>query len=173
MPLVEFQSTTISRVVKSTLASESASLSTALDRQLYLRLLVKSLLHGEPLFDPEWRHKMVVPGILITDAKLLYDHLNTAGKIPKERQTMIDLLVARDLIESGALKLCWVPTMHMLADVLTKAMKPSEIYVKFRDEQRFSLVRTSEDQDKEQWRLQLRQGQRQRRKTRDKEKLQD
>jgi hypothetical protein len=41
-------------------------------------------------------------------------------------------------------------------------MKPSEIYVKYRDEQRFSLVRSSADQDKEQWRLQLRQGQRQR-----------
>ena len=52
--LVEFQSATISRVVKSTLASESVSLSTALDTQLYLRLLVQSLLHGEPLYDPEW-----------------------------------------------------------------------------------------------------------------------
>ena len=61
---------------------------------------------------------------------------------------MIDLLVAGDLIESGALKLCWVPTTHMLAEVLTKAMKPSEIYVKFRDGQPFSLVRTSTDQDK-------------------------
>ena len=169
--LVEFQSATITRVVKSTLASESASLSTALDRQLYLRLLVQSLLQGEPVYDPEWRHKMVVPGILITDAKSLYDHLNTTGKIPKERQTMIDLLVARDLIESGALKLCWVPTMHMLADVLTKMMRPTEIFVKFREEQRYSLVRTSENQEKEQWRLQLRQGQRLRRKTRDKETL--
>ena len=167
--LVEFQSATITRVVKSTLASESASLSTALDRQLYL--LVQSLLQGEPVYDPEWRHTMVVPGILITDAKSLYDHLNTTGKIPKERQTMIDLLVARDLIESGALKLCWVPTMHMLADVLTKMMRPTEIFVKFREEQRYSLVRTSENQEKKQWRLQLRQGQRLRRKTRDKETL--
>ena len=56
--LVEFQSATITRVVKSTLASESASLSTALDRQLYLRLPVQSLLQGEPVYDPEWRHKM-------------------------------------------------------------------------------------------------------------------
>ena len=59
----------------------------------------------------------------------------------------------------------------MLADVLTKMMRPTEIYVRFRDEQRFSLVRTSVDQDKEQWRLQLRQGQRQRRKTRGKENV--
>ena len=169
--LVEFQSATITQVVESTLASESASLSTALDKQLYLRLLVQSLLQGEPVYDPEGRHNLVVPGILITDAKSLYDHLNTTGKIPKERQTMIDLLVARDLIESGALKLSWVPTMHMLADVLTKMMRPTEIFVKFREEQRYSLMRTSENQEKEQWRLQLRQGQRLRRKTRDKETL--
>ncbi len=86
---------------------------------------------------------------------------------------MTDLLVARDLIEPAALKLCWVPTMHMLADVLAKAMKPSEIYVKFRDAQRSLLVRTSADQDKQQWRVQLRRGQHQRRKARDKENLQD
>ena len=167
--LVEFQSATISRVVKSTLAAESASLSTALDRQLYLRLLTQSLLYGEPHFDPEWRHKLKIPGIMVTDAKSLYDHLNTTGKIPKERQTMIDLLVARDLIEMGTMKLCWVPTTHMLADVLTKAMKPGEVYEKFKNEQRFSLVRTLEDKEREQHRLQLRQGQRQRRKERTKE----
>ncbi len=115
MPLMDFQSETILRVVKSTLASESAVLSTALDRQLYVRLLVQSLLCGEPLYDPEWRHKLAFPGITITDAKSLYDHLNTTGKIPRERQTMTDPLVARDLIESGALKLCW------LADVPTES----------------------------------------------------
>ena len=103
--LVEYQSTTISRVVKSTLASESVSLSTALDRQLYLRLLAQSLQYGEPVYAPDWRHKLVTPGILATDAKSLYDHLNTTGKIPKERQTMIDLLVARDLIEAGTVQL--------------------------------------------------------------------
>jgi hypothetical protein len=124
-----------------------------------------------PQFDPERRNKMLVPGILITDVKSLSDHLSTTGKIPKERQTMIELLVARDLIESGASKLRCVPTMHRLADVLTKAIKATEIYVKFRDEQRFSLVRTSADQDKEHWYLQLRQGQRQRRKTREKANL--
>ncbi len=42
-------------------------------------------------FDPEWRHKMVVPGILIADERSLCDNLNMTGKIPKERQTMIEL----------------------------------------------------------------------------------
>ena len=46
--VVEFHSVRIPRIVKSTLAAESASLSTALDRQLYARLLLEALLHGEP-----------------------------------------------------------------------------------------------------------------------------
>ena len=166
--LVEYQNTTISRVVKSTLASESASLSTALDRQLYLRLLVQSLLEGEPIYAPDWRHKLTVPGILVTDAKSLYDHLNTTGKIPKERQTMIDLLVARDLIEANAVRLCWVPTKHMLADILTKMMAPGAVFRMFRDKQLYSLIRNDEEQEEELRLLGLRQGQRQRRKVRDK-----
>ena len=45
---VEFSSNTINRVVRSTMAAESASLSTALDRQLFLRLLIESMIYGEP-----------------------------------------------------------------------------------------------------------------------------
>ena len=144
------------------------SLSTALDRQLYLRLLVQSLLHGEPTYAPDWRHKLTTPGILVTDAKSLYDHLNTTGKIPKERQTMSELLVARDLIEANAVKLMWVPTKHMLADILTKMMLAGDIFKMFRERQVFSLIRNGEEQEEEQRRLGLRQGQRQRRKARDK-----
>ena len=118
------------------------------------------------------RHKLVTPGILVTDVKSLYHHLNTTGKIPKARQTMIDLLAARDLIEEGTMRLCWVPTKHMLADTLTKVMKPGEVYMKFRSKQLFSLVRNKGEQDEEQRRLGLRHGQRQRRKARDKAKLQ-
>jgi hypothetical protein len=44
--IVEYSSTRISRVVKSTMAAESASLSLALDRQLYLRLLIEAVLYG-------------------------------------------------------------------------------------------------------------------------------
>jgi hypothetical protein len=164
--LLEFQSSTISRVVKSTMAAESASLSTALDRQLYLRLLLQSLLHGEPEYTPDWRHKLKIPGVMVTDAKSLHDHLNSTGKIPKERQTMIDLLVARDLVEAGAVSLRWVPTTHMLADVLTKAMKPGPVFERFRTQQLYALAQTEEDKAREQHRLQLRQGQRQRRKDR-------
>ena len=100
---VEFQSTTITRIVRSTMAAESASLAQAVDRQLYLRLLIECILYGEPDLSGDWRMQLKVPGLVVTDAKSMYDHLSKSGSIPTERQTLIDLLVARDLHENGAI----------------------------------------------------------------------
>jgi len=164
--LIEYQSTKIDRVVKSTMAAESAALSRALDRQLYARLMLEAILHGEPEFDEGWRHRLKIPGIVVTDAKSLYDHLRTTGSIPNERQTLIDLLIARDLCENGIVEIRWVPTAHQLADVLTKMMRVPETMSKFLRDQEYCLVQTVEAQGKEEHLKQLRQGQRERRKLR-------
>jgi len=164
--VAEFQSSTIHRVVKSTLAAEAASMSTALDRQLYLRLLLEAILYGEPACGPDWRHRLKIPGILITDARSLYDHLNKTGSVPKEKQTLIDLLVARDLTEANALKLRWTPTTHMLADILTKVTAMTAVFGKFLKDGLYCLTQTAEEQELEKHRKELRQGQRQRRRER-------
>ena len=58
---------------ESTMAAESASLSIALDRQLYLRLLVEAMLHGEPeSYLHDWHMKLKVPGLCVTDAESLF-----------------------------------------------------------------------------------------------------
>jgi hypothetical protein len=133
--IVEYSSTRISRVVKSTMAAESASLSLALDRLLYLRLLIEAVLYGEPELGPNWRHELKVPGILVTDARSLYDHINKTGSLPSERQTLIDLLIARDLTEAKAITVRWVPTTHQLADIFTKFMRSTPIFSKLIKEQ--------------------------------------
>ena len=53
--IVEYQIGTISRVVKSTMAAESASLSTAVHWHLYVRLLLESMIYGEPTDFTDWR----------------------------------------------------------------------------------------------------------------------
>ncbi len=166
--VTEFQSSTISRVVRSTMAAEAASLSLALDRHLYLRLRFESLLHGEPEFSENWRHKRKVPGTLVPDSKSLYDHLAKTGSISAQRQTLIDLLVASDLHESETASVKWVPNKHMEADVLTKAVVPNDVYRKLIKDNVYSLVPTEEHQVEEGGRKQLRQGQRQRAKERKK-----
>ena len=167
--LVEFQSSTISRRVKSTMAAESAALSTAVDRHLYLRLLVESILYGEPEYGTNWRTQLKIPGVCITDAKSLYDHLSKTGSIPTERQVLIDLLTARDLIETKVMALKWVPTKHMPADILTKLMALNSVQEKVLRERIWSTRPTEEEDEEEKHRQELRQGQRQRRKIREKE----
>lgn len=141
-------------------------MSVALDRQLYLRLLIEAILHGEPPLQGDWRLALKVPGALVTDAKSLYDHTSKIGSMPVSRQTLIDLLVAKDLIEQEAIKFKWLPNSHMLADVLTKAVQPNEVLSQFLRHGLFSMVPTAEQEDEEAHRLRLRRGQRERAKER-------
>ena len=98
--LVEYEISTIRRVVRSTMVAESDALSKSLDRQLYLRLMVESLLYGQPeLRYTDWRVHLRVPGILVTDANSLYDNMQKGASLPAERQTLLDVLVAKDLVE--------------------------------------------------------------------------
>ena len=136
-----------------------------------MRLLIEAVLYGEPDYGGDWRHKLKIPGIAVTDARSLYDHLITTGSIPKERQTLIDLLVARDLIENGAMKLKWVPTTHMLSDSFTKSMTPGVVMQKFLTEWKYALTPTEGEEATEDHMKSLRQGQRQRTKERKKQAI--
>ena len=89
--------------------------------------------------------------------------------MPSERQTLIDLLIARDLTEAETIMVRWVPTTHQLADILTKQMKATPILNKFLQQQLYCLVGDDAEQQEESRRADLRKGQRDRRKTRMKE----
>ena len=89
---------------------------------LYNRLLMSMLLHGVTKVTEDWRTSMPVKGVEVTDAKSLFDHLQTTGQVPSERQTMLDLMVARDMMEQGAYELKWVPTHRQHTDGLTKSL---------------------------------------------------
>ena len=77
---------------------------------------------------------------------------------------MIDLLAAREMAEDGSVSLRWVPTTHMVADMLTKSMTPPVAVLKFLKEGAMSLKPTSEEQVEENHRADLCRGQRQRHK---------
>ena len=90
------------------------------------------------------------------------------GSVPSERQTLIDLLIAKDLQEAAAVVIRWVPTSYQLADILTKATSIPPVLALLLDEGLCSLVQTREDAVAETRRAELRHGQRQRRKARSK-----
>ena len=149
------------------MAAESAALSKSLDRQLYLRLMVESLLYGQPeLRDTDWRVHLHVPGILVTDAKSLYDNLQKDGSLPAERQTLLDVLVAKDLVEQKCIDIRWLANSHQFADFLTKLEVVTPILQTFLRDGVLSLVPTQDQENDEAHRLELRRAQRLRAKER-------
>ena len=62
---------------------------------------------------------------------------------------MIDLLAARELAEDGSVSLRWVPTTHMVADMLTKSMTPPTAVLQFLKDGIMALKPTSEEQKEE------------------------
>ena len=161
--VVDFQTAKSTRVVRSTMAAESASLSLAADRHVYTRLLLDQMLRGVYEVKPTWRTDCQVGGGLVTDARSLYDPVGSTGQVPQERQTMLDLLVAKELLESDVMKIFWVPTHRQYADSLTKRMKDL-LWSEFVKRGVVSLKETPQEKILEEHRKELRKGQRQRRK---------
>lgn len=145
------------------MAAESCAMSIALDRHLYLRLLVQMLIYGPTDVGSGWRETLRVHGALVTDAKSVFDHLGATGQMPTERQTGLDLLVAKSQLEDQVYQLCWVPTHKQFADGLTKRMKDS-LWTEYLRTGKISLKQTPQERVLEEHRRQIRQGQRQRRK---------
>lgn len=65
------------------MSAESCSMSICVDRHLYGRLVLDRLLYGNRPLDEDWRLSMGLDGGVVTDAKSLYDHLNTTGQSPR------------------------------------------------------------------------------------------
>ena len=160
--LIEFHSNKIARVVRSSMAAESCALATATDKQLYNRLLYGALRNGDLEVPSTWREKLCCPGYMITDAKSLFDHCHKTGHLAQERQTALDLLMVKGLIENNQLYLRWVPTFRQLADSLTKNMK-DVLLTAFKREGQVCIVSTKEDEVIEERRAKIRKGQRERR----------
>ena len=93
---VEWNSNRSGRVIRSSMAAEAASMSGTVDKRLFNRLVLDRLMRGERELDPDDYH--ACGWWLVTDARSLYGHLHSA-QLPTERQTMLDLLVAKDQLE--------------------------------------------------------------------------
>ena len=116
--------------------------------------------------DPDWRVHLRLPGILVTDAKSLYDNLQKDGSLPAERQTLLDVLVAKDLVEQKCISIRWLPNTHQFVDYLTKPEVVTPILQTFLRCGTLSLVPTQAQEAEEAHRLALRRGQRLRAKER-------
>ena len=76
---------------------------------------------------------------------------------------MLDLLVAKELVETNVFRVYWVPTHRQYADSLTKQMK-DQLWSEYIRSGTISLKETEAERLLEEHRRELRRGQRQRRK---------
>ena len=127
--ILEFNSSRISRVVRSSMAAEAASMTMAADHQLYNRLLWEALTKGQLEVHGDWRQRLTTRGLVVTDAKSLYDHVKKVGHLTAERQTALDLHLTKQMVEKGILGICWCPTFKQYADALTKEMDTEQFTV--------------------------------------------
>ena len=79
-----------------------------------------------------------------------------------ERQTALDILAVKTMIQENLVKLFWTPTFKLLADPLTKEMDDI-LLRKFKKGGKVCLVQSKEDEQIEVQRAQIRRGQRERR----------
>ena len=125
--VVDWTSSRVHRVVKSTLAAEAAALAAAQDRNEFLRVCVAYFfgrMDARRTTATPWQNALqMVPGHLVVDAKSLNDLLEKQGSMPKEKRVGLDLMAVREGLERDEDHLHWICTRWMLADVLTKAKR--------------------------------------------------
>ena len=163
--IVEFHSNKVHRVVRSSLAAEGCSMTSAGDRQLYSRVILDAFMYGKTDINSGWRRELQTPGCLVTDAKGLHDHILKTGGIASEKQAALDMLMTKQLVEDNVVQIRWTPTWKQLADPLTKDMVTT-LLEQFRHSSKLCLVQTPEDEKEETRRAGIRKAQRERRKMR-------
>jgi len=115
--LVDWSSSKIHRVVRSTLAAEGASAAHAYDRGCHARVILAEVLSGRTAAWPEMVSS--IPSCLGTDCRSLHDHCNKTGSSVAEKRIAMDIADVRAGIDRGD-AMTWLPTEWMAADGLTK-----------------------------------------------------
>ena len=146
--LLDWHSTCIRRVCRSTLQAESMSMISGMEESERLRFVLHGLHkpHGRDLERWQIEAQDEIKLNLYTDCHSLYEHaaqpgLHTVG----DKRLAIDLSAARQLLwrsegellgdplltdhlpEKATSALHWIPTWKMAADSLTKSMKPGKL----------------------------------------------
>ena len=119
MNAVDWSSSKIHRVVRSTLAAEAAAASHCHDRAVYARAMLSEL--DIKTIKESWTTEIKkIPCVQISDCRSLVDHCAKTGGSVSEKRVALDIADLRAAVEDGKTKVVWMPTLEMPADGLTK-----------------------------------------------------
>ena len=126
MHFLDWSSSTIKRVVRSTLAAESAAASKCFDRAVYLRVIVAEAIKGPDVRSWRWQDLCrEVPMLFVSDCRSMVEHVRKTGAATDEKRVAMDLADLRAGVDAGDL-VVWIPTRKMVADCLTKHLTLDE-----------------------------------------------
>ena len=122
----------LKRVARSSLAAEVQAFSEGEQELMWCRLQWSEMLGNVvDLAQPQEAVKMV-KGILVTDAKSLYDSVTkhdaaTSGMGLSDKYSALELMSVRERIQEGQTVIRWVHSGAQLADALTKHLVNSSL----------------------------------------------
>ena len=123
--VLEWRSSSVKRVCRSTFAAETMACTEGVETGQYVRSFFCSLLQGKLLKveDLQGQHLRC-----LSDCRSLSEHLLKEGipRVPSDRRLAIDLAALRQSLSwerrNGEIPLHWIPTTTQLADILTKPL---------------------------------------------------
>ena len=158
--LISWRSGRIQKVVNSTLAAETQSLSKGLGELSWIVTLYNEL--TDPSFDlMEWEAQLkrnrvlamapdtssdgLKSSLCIIDAKALFDHLSRETTGPsQDKRTGLEIQVVRQHMNSIAGEVRWIPHPHMVVDGLTKRGSNMQALYQLLDSGEFQIVDVAE-----------------------------
>ncbi|CAE7253985.1 RE2 [Symbiodinium natans] len=157
--LISFGSTTIKRVCRATLQAETYALQSAQESGDRIRALLAELYgQGSPGADWYDRSRRTVPHMMLTDCRSLSEHLNV--EVPsrvQDKRLQIELNALRqalfeddgtrstEVFPGAGDQVVWTSTATMIADCLTKSMRP-DFLIKVLTACQYQIERQSEKQ---------------------------
>ena len=133
LSLISWRSSKLSRIARSSLAAEIQAFSEGEEELMFVRLCWSELCGNTvDIQRPEEAYSKV-PGIMVTDAKSLYDvirkgDLNGAGLGLRDKYGALEVLSVLQRLRSGATTTRWVNSDAQLADSLTKHKVSSALH---------------------------------------------
>ena len=124
-----WQSKKIKRVVRSSLAAETCSMSICQEHLDWMRTMWEQMTRSEFVLENYDRFLTARPSILVTDCKSIYDAIHKEGAAPAstDKRLAIELDIVKATAVSGETDLRWIDVRYQIEDCLTKhASRKSE-----------------------------------------------
>ena len=127
--VLSWQSKKIKRVVRSSLAAETCSMSTCQEHLDWMRTMWEQTTRSEFVLENYEQFLTARPSIPVTDCKSLFDAIHKEGAAPAstDKRLAIELAIVKAKAVSGEIDLRWIDERYQIAGCLTKhASRKSE-----------------------------------------------